>query len=896
MSVTLTTAHNSHKAETFLKIHSVPSKVAENIPPKMLAMSTVSANVIGNFSGTPCEPGSSGCKSMCRWLKMTDRNTGSSCPLFEWQLKSCEYTPPEDRIEPSEGEPLDCAVNLMRTFVLASELNEYVGQVEECIDGLPGRTNATCHVGLDLVRNEISDWKKETKLKERAEILRTELRQAASDSQQALDTKTNIEEMIAKLTELLARSEELPGHYLVEDVHKARRYLDKLAPIPAVREQLKDALKGGKRAFATVNLFHVKEAIVWLHVAVAKATKFDVGPPTEEAGETLDDLVVLKEALEDLKSAVFSGNVSVGTKSNVPEAMQKLTTSMQRCRDAGLTDEMAEARDLLTQLEDLNFAVVAERNATGFGVEILKTAGNKGIENLKKAGDALNVSVSHAQALGLGDNASTAEAVEALDKILYTRHARSALQEAVARGREVLSHNGSMLSDDAEEAAQKVIQPAIEWGEEVGLVNGLEVANELVAKLGRIESAKENMTLSLAQGNTSLESQTDIAKAITMLEGAIAGDAAVEIDAGVDTARHQIEQLKTLLAAQQALKAATNEAREALRTGGGFEEAMDGMKTALATASDAGLEEEAKLGEDQLEKLGDFVDANSAVEEAFGRELPDRQPATPPPVEDFQPVTIFNRSGYKVEDLPDVATGADDGDDDFDEHITALRVAIEHGKSRGLTDPELKDQLQQMIALKAAHAQVQDATSTGATAFDRKRGIGVAITKLTSAIEEAREMGLELGVPKAKELLEELSVIQPARDEIQAAILQANVSVIAVSGMDVALVRLNKAIEVNKQLGLLEQIPKAEQIGERLLQVKKCFVTLRAAVMQGEIALQTEQGEEAAITELNAAIEAADRIDLHKSMPIAVDLLHELMHMNAEKQQVQVAMDPQSDE
>lgn len=74
--------------------------------------------------------------------------------------------------------------------------------------------------------------------------------------------------------------------------------------------------------------------------------------------------------------------------------------------------------------------------------------------------------------------------------------------------------------------------------------------------------------------------------------------------------------------------------------------------------------------------------------------------------------------------------------------------------------------------------------------------------------------------------------------------------------------------------------------------MKKAFVTLKASVLQGQIALKTEQGEEAAIAELNSAIEAADAIDLHKGMQDAVILLHELMHMNAEKQQIQAAMNP----
>ena len=43
------------------------------------------------------------------------------------------------------------------------------------------------------------------------------------------------------------------------------------------------------------------------HVAVAKATKFDIGPPTEQVAETLDNLFVLKGAFVDLNSEIFTG-------------------------------------------------------------------------------------------------------------------------------------------------------------------------------------------------------------------------------------------------------------------------------------------------------------------------------------------------------------------------------------------------------------------------------------------------------------------------------------------------------------------------------------------------------------------------------------------------------------
>ena len=48
-----------------------------------------------------------------------------------------------------------------------------------------------------------------------------------------------------------------------------------------------------------------------------------------------------------------------------------------------------------------SLAVVAEKNATAIGTEILEAAGNKGMENLRKAGAALNASVINAIKLGL---------------------------------------------------------------------------------------------------------------------------------------------------------------------------------------------------------------------------------------------------------------------------------------------------------------------------------------------------------------------------------------------------------------------------------------------------------------------------------------------------------------
>ena len=222
------------------------------------------------------------CKSMCRWLKMTDQETEEGkCPLFEWQLKSCGdgYVSPDQRDVGEEAYAIDCAVNLLRTPVLAGDVGNYVHQLDLCISNLPARVNHTCTLALDLVRGEVSDWKTEARLVADAVVVRELLGNASSQAQVAIDTKSHEQEAIDTLAEALGQAETLPGHYLVEDVHIARGFLDELGPIPAVRLQLSGALEDGKHAFETTNLFRVKEAMVWLQVAINKAERYGLGKP-----------------------------------------------------------------------------------------------------------------------------------------------------------------------------------------------------------------------------------------------------------------------------------------------------------------------------------------------------------------------------------------------------------------------------------------------------------------------------------------------------------------------------------------------------------------------------------------------------------------------------------------
>jgi len=839
-----------------------------------------------------CDKSADNCASMCKWLKMTDRENNGKCPLFEWQLKSCDYTPADQRIAGAETEPIDCAVDLMRASVFQADVANYVNQLDVCIEGLPTKVNATCYVGLGLLRSEIDDWKAEARLKEDADVLRLVLRNCSAIGKQALDTKTNEQEAIDKLTEALGRAEDLPGHYLVDEVHNARGYLDRLGPIPAVRKQLKAAMADSKLAFSTTSLFRVKESMVWLHVAINKGARYNLAEPVPEARQILDQLTRLKEALIDLKDATFQGNVSWSTQSSVPEAVVRLRGAIVAATAAGLTNKMPVATDLLKKLETLEAAVVATANATATGQDIINTAGAKTIDRLTDAVDGLNTTVSRDIMLGLNDNATTMGGVATLDELLYIKHAREALTKSIAYGRKELYSKGNVLNDDGEEAALDVLGPAVEWGKEVGITKGIPVAEALLSQLSLVESAKEAMALALEGGNASIKSKSGIRNAVTQLRGSIAGSEHANTTAGIATAKEQIELLTAIKSARTALTEASALANSSSESRVGYDAALDALNASIAGGESVGLDAEVLIAQEKMSKLNVFKKADEKLQIALARNPPARGPPEPRPLEDNEPNLIFNRTGLKVQDLPAVPNAADDGDTDFDEHIAAISEAIAAAKKQGLVDPEMKTQLETVRAQKRAHAQLLSAVATATTALQTKQTIEFAITKLTGAIEEATEMSMSIGVGKAQSLLDKLNIIQPARDELKASMLQANVSMHTVSGMDAALVRLNAAIELNRKLELFNVIPRAERTRDELMLVKKTYVAVKAAIMQGQLALKAEEGEEAAISELNIAIENADKIDLHKGLPVAVDLLHELMHMNAQHQQLQAAMDP----
>lgn len=855
-----------------------------------------------------CSPGAEGCKSMCWWLKMTDKDRSPSCPLFERPLITCGYggyVPEQDRAEGQVGDPLDCAVELVRKTVSGSDVDYYVAELQSCVASLPSDVNTSCSMPLSLLRAEISDWKTEVSLKARAQIIGKELTVAIAEGKAALESMTNQEEAIDKLSNLLKTAEELPGHYLADKIRTARGYVDRLAPIPAVREELEGALSDGRDAMSQQGLFAVNAAIIWIRSAIHKAERVELGEPLPIAHHLLEDLSKLKSVLLELQDATFDGNVSLGTKSEMPQAIRGLKSALAKTAavsaEQGISQAIQVAETVLAKLEEMEDVVEALENNTSNGQTVLTVPGYKGREELQEAVAQLNSTIHHADELDLDDRPETSSALETLDNLTYDLNARNALHAAVEHGRHVLSVNRSSPSDDAEEEAIANLKPAISWGEEVGLHNGLPVAREIMEKLEKVEDAKEQMMQALVQANASLTAKTGEEDAIRNLQIALSVYNTMDITSTA-AADHQLRMLEARDDARNTLERATVMANTSLTTRTGEDDAIEALNASIVEAARVGLGADAAIANQTLEQVEEFAVVDHQLVRALARTTPEPPTTTSLAPEVADPEVgenvTFNRTGVRTAHLPDVAVAIDssvaidDSNDNFTEHIVTLEHAIEDGREEGVVDPQMERQVRELRSRRSAHDMMEAAISQGEAAVNNKTGIIDAIINLTTATKEAEESGLTLDVPHAEELLQQLNTIKPARDEIYEAILQANVSLRTVSGMDVALARLNAAINVCQTLELTLWIPDAMEVRDQLTNVRSAFMHLRSAVMQGEIALEAEEGEEAAITGLEQAIDEADDMDMHKHMEIAVDLMHELAHMNAEHQRMQAAITP----
>jgi len=838
-----------------------------------------------------CDARAPGCQSLCRWLKLTDHELREGwCLLYEHPLSTCGYVSPELRHGATPLDSLDCTVSYVRMNVTEADVASNVDSLELCMDNIETEAGQACAMALDFLRSEIADYRNETSAKAAAAELAQRFAAAGVAGREALSTKRHVDQAIQVLNDLLTQAEGLPGNYLERDMEQARELADSLAPIPTVRVELHHAIDDGRQAMRTETPFAVEKAIVWLTAAISKAQRYDVGPPIPTAVSTLASLQTLHQALVTLEEATFVGNVSLGSKADMPMAIQKLTSALGTASENNVST--GAASDLLTRLVALDSAVQASKEATAAGQHILTTAGLKGWDAMSQAVEVLNRTLTDALALGLENDVSTLDALETRERLVYIIGSRESLHSAVVHGLSVLDHDRDELNDDEEEAARQRLEPAIQWGQDVGLVKGLGVAREILEALADLEGVKEHMVGALALANASIDARAGEGEAIGSLAAAIAGSEAANATGGVDEARRKMRLLVTRKVARDALARATRMAKDALERHASEAAAVIALNASVDEAVEAGLVNESQIAMIQLERLEAFLRSEIDLHAALNMTTP--MPGKVPEVDvnDTQPDVDFQRMGVRIVDLPEVENAEDDGDDDFEEHLAPLEEAIAAALSEGEMDPEMERQLARERALRDAFELMQAAIARGNASFAAKDDLEGSILDLTIALQEAGEEHLLLGVADARSLLASLNTIKPARDELAAAIREANISAHTVSGMDRALVRLSSAIAVCEDLRLTRHIPEAMEVREGLAAVRAAFISIKAAVVQGQLALSDEEGEEAAVNELTEAIDMADKVAMHKQVPIAVDLLHELAHMNAQHQQMQAAMSP----
>lgn len=836
-----------------------------------------------------CEIGTSGCKSMCRWLKLVDKDVksskGTSCPLYEWSLKTCGYVAPEDRPDGADSDPIDCSTSIIRKSVFWPELESMLGRLDNCIQGLPASANRTCGVALALVNDEISDLKEEVALKNEASSARAGLQAACDQAKTALGLKMDEQAAIDALAGNLSRAEKISGHYLTEDLHIARDYFEKLGPIPPARKELEAAVLDARVALSTKQLVALNDAIVRLNISVVHAAELKLDQAVVPSQRVLDALLVMRARVLEFQTIMFEANVSFATRSRMPEAIIALKAGISKANSTNLTAAVPAAAKLLDRLIEANNALKDLKWAIHHATVTFddKTAG---VATLEEAMRWLNTSFTYATTLKVPDDEVTEKAVEMLEKLEYVYDARVSLNKTASLGQAVLRKNVAVLDDDPEEAAIELLVPAIQWGRDVEMADGITEAEALKTQLSAVEDSKENMMQALVEGNASLAAKQGEAPAIQQLSDAMDVERSLGIQAGFPAGEAELRLLSARKLAKENLKVALAAATRCLRTAKGTSEAVKLLNSSITETNTSGLRIEADIAYQQMIGLLKQQQARQDLKKALELANPQAK-VNVTSFNDTEPVVVLNRSAEVVH-LPLVKNSRDDGDADFDEHIRVLEIAIAKAKALGVVDPDMAMRLEHIRVMKDDFASLLQAIKAGNQSWISKDGVPDAIELLTTAISESLDHGLVLGVELAKRILAMLVQIEPAMDEYEAAIVQGNISLYTVSHMSDAILRLRPAIELHEKLRLktITPISVGKTMMARLVRVKQAYVDLKASIVAGQVALKNEDGEEAAMEKLRTAIDDVSAVGLERDVPVAIDLLHELVHMNEEHQKM----------
>lgn len=856
----------------------------------------ITENVSYNKTSRTCSVGTSGCKSLCRWLKLTDRDFDSpevpegSCPLFDWSMESAGYTAPRLRSSDGKAEPVDCVSDLLGQNVFHDDVENYVYQLEECMVGLPQPDSEKYGVSMEVVAGELQDWKDERLERTEAAEVEADLRQAVARGRQAFTYKEGEAEATEHIRAAMKRAERIDGHYLIDDVRTARELLDKLQPLVDVREQLRRGMVRARQALETKAPSALLGALVWLNVSIEGGDKLGLDEPVAEAMEARSNLLEVQEVFWRLHNAMFKANVSAHTKLHVTASIEGLSDAMKRARAVNLTSPLQGGKALLQELGDIRESQQALRNAVYHGEATLTAVLPQSDTPLAFAKDLelLNTSLERAAYLGLPSR-DTAPAVSTVARIREATSAKQALRDATRKGHELLvaSEGAALQLDDAQENdAMAELREAITWAEHARLEQGVPAARELLRFLNQVRETKGKMLAALVQGNTSLNTSYEEEPAIDALTAALKEERRLNLSAGVDEANQMIGQLKRIRDARSALGAAMISANRTLHQPGLVPAgAVEHLNESIQEAERMNLGAEASLARRQLARLGALRDAREDLQGTLeqNRLLQSESQERDRADDDEQSIDLLKerRAGFRVAQLPKLASWSDDGDKDFEEHISRLNHSILVARGYGLVDPEMLEQLESLRRLQRAWEALNRTKNEGLEALQSRKDLYKTAVRLEAALERAQASGLSVGLSSSRKVLRDLQELPKARDYLESAMLMGNASLHHKGDLQEALRQLNNAMRRAEPFGL-RHMKQAAELRDQLMAMSQAWLKLRTAMVQGTVALRTQRLDNVALQTLQVAVDEAEAKNLREETAPARDLLLELASLHAQ--------------
>jgi len=285
------------------------------------------------------------------------------CPGVENRLKECDYKPEEKRAASAHPHPFDCAVTILQESVLEGQLESAVNRLIACSEEIPEEEKNRCRDASALLDVEFNHWRADTAAREEANVQREQLEAAIEEGQAALDRKARVREAMASLSGALQTAEVVPGFYVRETIHFARRLLRDLNPVALVLEELERAKEDGRQALDSKDSYSSEQAILRLGIVMNKAEDYEIGQPLDEAQALEEDLELLSSAAEEMNAAIVQANSSHATVSCMGKSLTRLQSSIDAARELGITRRVQEAEHVFGDLFDLKMAYIEMKAA-----------------------------------------------------------------------------------------------------------------------------------------------------------------------------------------------------------------------------------------------------------------------------------------------------------------------------------------------------------------------------------------------------------------------------------------------------------------------------------------------------------------------------------------------------